>query len=570
MRANAASVMCAYQRINGSYACQNSKLLNGVLKEELGFQGYVVSDWYATHSGVASAEAGLDLDLPGRIRNRNVRLPEINKYAAFFGGNITTMVNNGTLDENRLDDMITRIMTPYYHLRQDEEDFPTIDPSSVTLNTFSGPDTWFKDDWDINMTEPVRDVRGDHPQLIREIAAASTILLKNTNNALPLKAPQYLAVFGNDLGDVQNGPINRFGSPDSLEYGTLAVGGGSGAGRLSNLVTPLRALQSRTEQDGTLLEYWLNNTMVATSNVTELWSHQMPDACLVFVKAWAREVIDRNDLNLGYMGNEMVESVAKDCGNTIVISHTPGPVNYPFADHPNVTAILSAHYPGEQSGPSIVDVLYGDVNPSGRLPYTIALNESDYNAPIVTDIQTNGTEDWQSWFEEGLEIDYRYFDAQDLPVQFEFGFGLSYTNFSMHDLNITKVDQVADVPISSIPDFLPVIPGGNPALWGTLFKVQTHVRNTGDVKGATVAQLYVGFPQGSPAGTPPRVLRGFKKIELAPGEQRPVTFDLMRRDLSFWDVVRQEWVIPEGQFEFSVGFSSRDIVSTAEHVVVGV
>lgn len=549
--------MCAYQRVNGSYSCQNSKLINGILKEELGFQGYVLSDWYATHSGVASVEAGLDLDLPGRIRNRNVRLPEIDKYAAFFGGNITEMINNGTVEESRIDDMIARIMTPYYHLHQDE-DFPTIDPSSVMLNTFSGPSTWFRDDWQIDMGEPIRDVRDNHADLIKEIAAASTVLLKNSDNALPLRSPRYIAVFGNGAGDVQNGPLNRFGSPASLEYGTLSVGGGSGAGRQSNLVTPLRALQDRAQQDGTLLEYWLNNTLIATSNVTTLWYPRAPDVCLVFVKAWAREVIDRNDLNLAYRGNEVVESVAKDCGNTIVITHTPGQVNYPFADHPNVTAILHAHYPGEQSGPSLVDVLYGEVNPSGKLPYTIAHNESDYNAPIVTDIQTNGTEDWQSWFDEGLEIDYRHFDAQNISVQYEFGFGLSYTTFSLGDVSVKRAGDES-APIRALPEDAPAAPGGNPALWDVLYEAEVFLRNTGDVRGSTVAQLYVSFPNNAPAGTPPQVLRGFEKIELAPGERRPVTFALMRRDISYWDVVRQQWVIPQGEIRLIVGFSSRDL-----------
>ncbi|KAL5337328.1 glycoside hydrolase superfamily [Aspergillus crustosus] len=419
VHAGVSSVMCSYQRLNGSYTCQNSKLLNGLLKNELGFQGYVVSDWYALHAGIDAAEAGMDMDMPGTTRYNRTVVPELERMSSFFGGNATTMVMNGTLDEARLDDMVTRIMTPYFHLHQDE-DYPTVDLSSVYLNTFSNQSSWLRD-WEITQDTSVRDVRENHAGIIRRHAAESTVLLKNINDALPLKSPRYIGIFGNDAGETQNGPLNHFGSSESLEYGTYAVGGGSGAARVTYLVTPQEAIKARATQDGTVVESWLNNTLIATSDVTSLWSYRGPDVCLVFLKSWAREVIDRESLQLDWNGTQVVESVASECNNTIVITHSAGVNVLPFADHPNVTAILLAHYQGQESGNSIMDVLYGDVNPSGRLPYTIAYNESDYNAPIVTDIQTTGVEDWQSWFDEKLEIDYRYFDAHNISVRYEFG-----------------------------------------------------------------------------------------------------------------------------------------------------
>lgn len=130
----------------------------------------------------------------------------------------------------------------------------------------------------------------------------------------------------------------------------------------------------------------------------------------------------------------MVENVAKDCSNTIVITHAGGMNVMPWSDHPNVTAILIAHYPGQESGKSIVDILYGTVSPSGKLPYTIPINETDLNTFPTTNITTSGAEDWQSWFVEGLEIDYRYFDSHNISVRYEFGFGLSYTEFNMTSL----------------------------------------------------------------------------------------------------------------------------------------
>ncbi|KAI0476191.1 beta-glucosidase-related glycosidase [Xylariaceae sp. FL0804] len=550
-RAKVASFMCSYNRINGSHACQNSKVLNGLLKSELGFQGYVMSDWGGTHAGVASIESGLDMTMPGGISEYGISFD-----GSFFGGNITKAVNNGTLSVSRLDDMIMRIMTPYYYLGQDTADFPLIDPSGGDLNTFTPRDTWFRE---FNLTgERSRDVRGDHGDLIRKHGAAATILLKNKNDALPLKAPKSIAVFGNDAGDDTQGYYNM----EDFEFGTLSVGGGSGTGRLTYLVSPLNAIKTRASKDGALVQQWLNNTLIATSNMTDLWIPKLPDVCLVFLKTWAEEGSDRTHLNVDWEGNAVVESVAAKCNNTVVVTHSSGINELPWADHPNVTAILAAHYPGQETGNAIVDVLYGDVNPSGHLPYTIALDGDDYNAPPTTAVQTTGLYDWQSWFDERLEIDYRYFDAHDLDVRYEFGFGLSYTTFAIEgDVNAECLVDDSETTITAAPaDDEDVAPGGLPALWEALYNVTVTVNNTGAVAGAAVPQLYVSFPEDTtPAGTPPRQLRGFAKVELAAGASNDVSFALARRDLSYWDVAAQGWHLPAGEFTLAVGFSSRDL-----------
>lgn len=265
-------------------------------------------------------------------------------------------------------------------------------------------------------------------------------------------------------------------------------------------------------------------------------------------------------MNVNWRGNEVVESVASQCNNTVVVTHSSGINDLPWADHPNVTAILAAHYPGEQSGNSLVDLLWGDVSPSGKLPYTIALKPGDYNAPPTTNITTNGKEDWQSYFEEKLEVDYKYFDAHNMSVRYEFGFGLSYTTFALADAKVSQVAEevAARAPAASDGPH----PGGNPALWDTVYRVSVSLSNTGDVAGAAVPQLYVRMP-GAPAGTPPRQLRGFERVQLAVGETKTVDFDLMRRDISYWDVVLQDWIIPSGELGFDVGFSSRDIKVSA-------
>ncbi|KAI5236669.1 hypothetical protein E4T42_09396 [Aureobasidium subglaciale] len=552
VKAGAAAFMCAYQRLNGSYACENSKAQNGILKTELGFQGYVMSDWGAVHSGVASVEGGLDMNMPGGLGNYGT----VTGVGSYFGGNITAMVNNGTVPESRIDDMIIRQMTPYYWLGQDK-DFPTVDPSTGWLNTFSPVNTWLRD-W--NLTGPSsRDVREDHNEAIRKHGAAATILLKNENGALPLKAPMSIAVFGNDASEPTQGLLNQ----NDYEYGTIIAGGGSGTGRAVEIVTPLQAIKAKAKEDGAIVQYWLNNTLLANTDIRSLWIPKEPEVCIVMLKTWAEEAADRESLHVDWDGDEVVARVAAACNNTVVVTHSSGINVLPWADHPNVTAIVAAHFPGEESGNSLIDILYGKVNPSGHLPYTIALNGTDYNAPPTTGINTTGINDWQSWFDEKLEIDYRFFDAHDMAVRYEFGFGLSYTTFNASCLSAAPTVST----ITSEPEDLPILPGGNPALWEILYTVNATITNSGKVAGAAVPQLYISLPSSAPAGTPIRQLRGFSKMYLEPGQEEIVTFELMRRDLSYWDVVSQQWLIPSGSFGFDVGFSSRDL---RDHVKVTV
>lgn len=556
VKAKAASFMCAYQRINGSYACQNSASQNGLLKTELGFQGYIMSDWGATHTGVAAIEAGLDMNMPGGLGpyGTNFGIP------SFFGGNVTLAANNGTLNMSRLDDMVIRIMTPYFQLGQDQ-DFPSVDPSTADLNPFSPRSTWTRE---FNLTGEVsRDVRGNHAEIIRRHGAAGSVLLKNVNGALPLKSPKNVAVFGNDASDPTKSSVLNQGD---YEYGTIVAGGGSGTGQLSYLVTPLRAIQDRVWKDGGIVQYWLNNTLIAESDIGGLLiPRKQPEVCLVMLKVWAEEAADRAKLSADWNGDGVVESVASYCNNTIVITHAAGINTMPWADHPNVTAILAAHFPGQESGNSLTDILYGHVNPSGHLPYTIAMNGTDYNAPPTTAINTTGFDDWQSWFDERLEIDYRHFDMQNISVRYEFGFGLSYTTFEISDIESSPLDN----NITSFPEDRPIEPGGNPALWDAIYNVTVSVANSGPVAGHAVPQLYVGLPSSAPEGTPIRQLRGFEKVYLEKGESQTVGFELMRRDLSYWDVVSQQWVIPEGEFTVWVGLSSRDLKVQDSFTVVG-
>ncbi|KAK4625612.1 putative beta-glucosidase G [Fulvia fulva] len=563
IQAGVASVMCSYQRVNGSYGCQNSKLLNGILKEELGFQGYVVSDWMATHAGYHAADAGLDMNMPGGLEFSQ-------SVPSLWGANLTTSVNNGSLDLSRMDNMAHRIMAPYFYLGQDK-DFPAID-----ADTPSTQKTWAEDTYRFNFTygEEHVDVRSDHHKLIREIGSAGTVLLKNTNGALPLtESLKNVAVFGNDAGDLTNGLyFATLTTPVGFEIGVLPAAGGSGTGRFTYVVDPLSAIKQKIGNDR-LVQYVLNNTQIAAGNGWDTINPQ-PEVCLVFLNTWASEAFDRTSLLLDNNGTDVVEKVAANCANTIVFTHSAGLNVLPFADHPNVTAILAGHLSGQEVGNSVVDILWGAVNPSGKLPYTIAKNEEDYDFVSIVNstelIETTDPNAWQDDFRERLLIDYLgHFDYFNQSVQYEFGFGLSYTTFSI-DQNIS-VNKASTGSISALPaESDEIVPGGNPALWEYLYEITATVTNTGSLEGATVPQLYLSFPQlPNEATEPVQVLRGFQKVNLQPGESATVTFPLARRDLSYWDTVSQQWTIYSGSVGVAVGLSSRDIQATTTFTPIG-
>ncbi|KAH7166445.1 beta2 tomatinase [Dactylonectria macrodidyma] len=568
VKSGVASVMCSYNRINQTYACENSKLQNGLLKGELGFQGYVVSDWFATHSGMASVEGGLDMTMPGPLDGMSAAMMPA---ASYLGGNLTQAVLNGTIDESKVDDMARRILTPYFYLKQ-YEDFPTVDPSTfyVFARTYNYPDEILRTmGLDPANPPPARDVRNDHAKVVRKVAAAGTVLLKNLNGTLPLKVPKEVGVFGNAAADVAEGLTftGDDSGPWGANIGALSVGGGSGAGRHTYIVSPLHAIRNRTEATGGRVQYLLDNQRIVDNDFTSIFP--IPEVCLVFLKSWHREGTDRLSFENDWNSTVIVENIARQCHNTVVVTHSGGVNTMPWANNPNVTAILAAHYPGQENGNSVVDVLYGETNPSGRLPYTIPKDPKDYEFPIIniTGNRSRDSSAWQADFTEGLMIDYRHFDSKNITPLYEFGYGLSYTTYDLiSPLSVTsKVEHLAALPSPINRTHV----GGNPDLWKEVVTFSTTVKNTGQVPGSQVIQLYVNFPKEAvPNHTPSMVLRGFEKVFLEPGQAKPVTFSLMRRDLSFWNTTAQNWQLPTGQIKFSVGFSSRDIKGTISQAVL--
>lgn len=213
-----------------------------------------------------------------------------------------------------------------------------------------------------------------------------------------------------------------------------------------------------------------------------------------------------------------------------------------WIEHPNITATIIAHLPGQDSGEALVKLLYGEANFSGKLPYTIAKNESDYSVYAPCKRTSINDTDPQCDFTEGVYLDYRAFDAKDIAPRFEFGYGLSYTSFRYSSLSIKP----------SVHLFKSKCNDDN--LWQPVAKVSATITNRGSVAGQEVAQLYVAIPN-----SPPKQLRGFYKVRLSPQKSEAVHFELTRRDLSVWDVVSQAWSIQEGEYKIFVGASSRDV-----------
>lgn len=247
-----------------------------------------------------------------------------------------------------------------------------------------------------------------------------------------------------------------------------------------------------------------------------------------------------------------MENVAAKCSNTHVVIHNAGVrLVSRWVDNPNVTAIIFAHLPGQDSGQSLVDVMYGTVSPSGRLPYTVARRQEDFGDLLEPTRPDEGTL-WypQSNFTEGVYIDYKHFIAQNITPQYEFGYGLTYSTFEYSDVQVQVTGDI------SAPQYMNATgaEGGDPELWTSLATVTTTVTNTGEVEAAEVAQLYVHIPGG-----PAKQLRGYAKQTVAPGASFTATFELNKRDLSSWDVVSQSWVLQAGEYQLYVGKSVLDI-----------
>ncbi|GAA5804054.1 hypothetical protein HPULCUR_009540 [Helicostylum pulchrum] len=506
VEAGVGSVMCSYNEIDGTYACENDHMLNTVLKGELGFKGFVMSDWGATHSTVASANGGLDMTMP---------TPEL------FGKNLTDAVNANKVSEERATDMAMRIVAAWYKMRQDT-DFPAVAINSAHQDQ-----------------APYVNVQEDHHKLVREMGAASNVLLKNVKNTLPInpKELKKVAIIGSDSA-VDPKAFNC--DMHACTNTHLAQGWGSGTVSFPYLVDPLTGLKNTfgegVEVRSSLSDWDLEAAAEAAKDA---------DYAFVFANANAGEEIrfigdtagDRNNLSLWNNGDNLIKAVADANKNTIVVIHSVGPVLMPWIGHRNIKAILWPGLAGQESGNSLADIVTGKVNPSGRLPYTIAKKEQDYSAGISKEAVIV--------YEEKLLMGYKWFDHAKIEPLFPFGYGLSYTKFNYSKL---KVKAKASVDKDNKKN--------------AIVEASISIRNGGPVEGAEIVQAYLSFPKS--AGSPPKQLRGFEKIFLKKGERGTVDFKLEKTELSIWDTKTKSWVIPSGKFKLHIGASSRDIRKVAK------
>lgn len=437
VKAGVGAIMCSYNQVNNSYACSNSKTLNGVLKDEYGFQGFVMSDWQAQHSGVGTALAGLDMSMPGDTH--------FNTGLSYWGTNLTVAVINGTVPAYRVDDMAMRIMAAYFKVGKTLENQILPSFSSWSRDAFGYRVASVQENYEqINLGV---DVRGNHASHIRESAAKGTVILKN-NGILPLVKPKFVAAIGEDAGPNLKGPN---GCPDrGCDDGTLAMEWGSGTSNFPYLVTPDTALQNQAIKDGTRYESVLTNYAL---DAAKALAGQPNCTAIVFANSDSGEGYitvggnagDRNNLTLWKNGEDLISAVASVNPRTIVVIHSSGAVlTKNFATHPNVSAIVWAGQPGQESGNSLVDVLYGKTSP-GRSPFTWGATQESYGNDIVYK-PNNGNNAPQDNFAEGPFFDYRHFDKADggkpgssdaAPI-FEFGHGLSWSTFDFSNLQVVR------------------------------------------------------------------------------------------------------------------------------------
>jgi beta-glucosidase len=467
------TVMCSYNRVNGVYGSENHMLLVDILKDEWGFDGFVVSDWGAVHDRVAALKGGLDLEMPG---------PKANRVQA-----VVAAVRSGALDEAVLDESVRRILKIAFKAAE-----------APKGTAFDAP---------------------AHHALARKAAAEGMVLLKN-NGILPLKDTQHIAVIGR--------------SAETPHY----QGGGSSHINPTMLAMPFKELQQQAgHAELTYAEGYPADDTFRQELIEQAVAIAAPaDVALLYIALPSykeSEGYDRTDLNLTQQQVALIQAVARVQPNTVVILNNGSAV---VVDEwiDGVAAVVEAWMMGQAGGGAIADVLFGKVNPSGKLaetfPHKLADTPAYLNFP---------GENGKVLYGEGLFIGYRYYDARQVPVSFPFGYGGSYTTFA-YSRSSVSAQSFRDV------DGL---------------TVSVDVTNTGKVAGKETVQVYV-HDQKSSLVRPSKELKGFAKVELQPGETRTVSVKLDFRAFAFYHPGHKQWITEDGQFDILIGASSADIRST--------
>ena len=478
------TVMCAYNGLNGELCSQHQRLLTDILRTEWGFQGVVVSDWGATYQRVPALRAGMDLEMPSSGGAHDVH--------------VLAAITSGELPEAVLDQAVTRILHLINHAL----------PAYHAVVPYDQP---------------------AHHRLARRAAAESTVLLKNTADLLPLSATQSVAVIG------------AFAKQPRYQ------GAGSSLMHPSQLDTAYAEICTRVAPTAEVL-YADGYAPRATEPDPQLVSEavqvaQRADVVLLFVglpDIFETEGIDRDHMRMPESHLALISAIAAVHQRVVVVLSNGSPIEMPW--HDGVAAIVEGYLGGQAGGSAIVDVLYGDVNPSGKLSETFPFQWHDHPAHRYFPGNQHRVE-----YRESVYVGYRYYDSAQCPVRFPFGHGLSYTTFAYSDvrLSATAIDQQTELTVTCT------------------------ITNTGRRAGKEVVQLYVRDHE-STLFRPRHELKGFTKVSLEPGASCEVTFTLDRRAFAYYDVTRADWVVESGLFTVEVGASSRDIRLHGEVHVSGV
>jgi beta-glucosidase len=492
---DAAAVMCSYNRVNGDYACENKYLLTDLLKKDWNFKGFVLSDWGGTHSAEKASAAGLDHEEPGEI---------------FYGDDFKKAVEAGKVPVTELDDHVRRILR-----------------SMFATGVIDDPPR-----------KSVVDVVGGF-EIAQRIAEQSTVLLKNDHGQLPLDASRIhsIAVIGPhaDVGMISGGGSAQVDPPGGNAIMPPGKGNTYWQAHVWFPTSPLKSIRAKAPAANVQFDSGADPATAAALA-------KSADVAIVFAYQWESEGMDLDSLSLPDKQDELIAQVAAANPHTVVVLETGTAVTMPWADQ--VSGILEAWYAGSRGAEAVANLLFGDVNPSAKLPMTFPRSEADLPHPtVVKPPKVTIDADRQGWkriaaglpafqvtYDEGVKVGYKWYDAENKPVLFPFGYGLSYTTYTYSNLKVT--------------------PGKNPHVTFT-------VTNTGNRAGAEVAEVYASLPAAT--AEPPKRLVGFSKIKLNAGESKDVAIDVDAKYLSIFNVAQNGWQLLPGDYGFMVGGSSQSL-----------
>jgi beta-glucosidase len=479
-------VMCSYNLVEGNYACENDYLLNQVLKKEFKFKGWVLSDWGGTHSTVKSALNGLDQEMPGDDN--------------YFNAPLKKAVEDGQVPTARLNDMVHRILRSMFAAGVVDDP-----PVRTVVDPFRGRDD------------------------AQHIAEESIVLLKNSGGILPLKPSSSIAIIGShaDVGVLSGGGSAQVDSPGG--NAANPVPGGSKWGETIYFPSsPLKNIQAKSPQAS--VKYADGKDTAAAAALAKA-----SNLAIVFVNQPMREDVDAATLSLPKNQDALVEAVAAANPNTIVVLETGGPVSMPWIEH--VKGVVEMWYPGIGGAQALANILFGEVNPSAKLPVTFAKDDAQLPHPVVPGLEdlpankpnhAHSVKPFDLRYTEGAKVGYKWFEATNKEPLFPFGYGLSYTTYAYSGLTVDDASHT----------------------------VHFTVRNTGAREGTEIAQVYVALPSAAKENY--KRLAAFLRVKLAPGQSKEITLTLNQLCLSVFNTDQNGWQLLPGDYNVTAGPSSSD------------